>query len=129
MKRTVLISMLFILIPFCAMAMEPNPGCGDSYVDGEVEGESHPIIGGTCPDSHHPVIPGGEAKWKVTCNGTNYATIEGWVKDTSSDDMASAEVTIKCLDGTYNYATSNKKKFKRTCTGTTIKAYLHLRYY
>ncbi len=35
MKRTVLISILFILVPFFAMAMEPDPGCGDTNVNGE----------------------------------------------------------------------------------------------
>jgi hypothetical protein len=35
MKKTMLISLLFVLIPFCAMAVEPNPGCGDAGVDGK----------------------------------------------------------------------------------------------
>ncbi len=39
MKRTVLTSLLFILIPFCAMALEPKPGCGDIDEEDAVERE------------------------------------------------------------------------------------------
>ena len=132
MKRIVLISMLFIFIPFCAMAMEPNPGCGDVDVDSEVEGESHPIIGGTCDDGipYNPIVAGGEAAWMLRCSGSNYITIGGWVADTLPDGK-SARVKMKCLEGTYyspkTTGFGDKKSFSRTCTGRTMKVYLQVK--
>jgi hypothetical protein len=50
----------------------------DTTVDGAVS------VQGTCDDSFHPSISGGEAAWNLVC-ASGGITIGGWVKDTAAD--------------------------------------------
>lgn len=136
MKRTVivLIGMLFILIPSCAMAMESGygdteemePGCGNEEDFGY---EQENWIGGTCPSQLSPSITGAKASWKLTCSGSN-VTINGWVKDTLPDGRC-ARVKIICGSGDASFSpkacgSGTKKNFKKTCSGRMIDAYLQV---
>jgi hypothetical protein len=127
MKKIVLITILAILFPFCAMAMEPNSGCGDANADWEVEGESHPIIGDTCGTHGYLSYIGYRASYELICNGSNYTTINGSVTDYLADGK-SVRVKMECSEGNY-YSSYTKRigvpmSFSRTCTGRTMRVSL-----
>ena len=78
-KAATLRSVIMIAISIVALV-----GLGGSAAaSGMTTGGTLSVLG-TCNDSFHPIVSGGEAAWDLVC-ASDGITIGGWVKDTEAD--------------------------------------------
>lgn len=149
MKKTIIIGILFIFIPFFAMAMEPNPGCGDTNFNDEefsdtkkdvLDSDDTPVAAMTgdgtiydCTDPDNKDLPvcqpidAGDALSDTPCIGASGCRVTlDYCRDPYQGGYPSCSFTGSCSRSTYK--NSCLSLFKNTC-GDRYVQWVYLRTY